>query len=233
MNRYDRIVSTVLACAAVAFLAMIVKREVQFKQTPTQALNAERLDSSEWADILRSAYIEGDTAHAVVLATFFDIECPFCRRSHQEIEKLYSEQRDSLTLAFVHFPLPQHSLATTGARALECTEDSRAYLSLLKVLYDRQGKLDPMNWRGYAWEAGVKDTVAFEDCMRSSRSLPKVDQGKAVGSRIGVTGTPFVVVNGWKFSLPPSDSILRASITNIRQGKHPLTGETLSSSSLR
>jgi hypothetical protein len=59
----------------------------------------------------------------------------------------------------------------------------------------------------YGAEAGVGDTASFARCAASIRSFPLVDAGRALGKRIGVTSTPTVIINGWRYSSPPYDSL--------------------------
>ena len=53
---------------------------------------------------------------------------------------------------------------------------------------------------------GVRDTLRFSECNAAKGPLPRVDRGLEVGRKIGVRGTPTVIVNRWLLPTPPRDT---------------------------
>jgi protein-disulfide isomerase len=75
-----------------------------------------------------------------------------------------------------------------------------------------------------AREAGVPDLAEFERCFGSDETLARIDVGRATGRRIGVVGTPTVLVDGWVMTRPPTLEELRARVqASLQVG----TGERL------
>jgi protein-disulfide isomerase len=60
---------------------------------------------------------------------------------------------------------------------------------------------------------------AFGKCMALSDTLSSVEAGVRMAHKIGVLGTPTVLVNGWRYSTPPSEDELAGAIARILSGK--------------
>jgi protein-disulfide isomerase len=55
--------------------------------------------------------------------------------------------------------------------------------------------------------------------MALSDTLSSVEAGVRMAHKIGVLGTPTVLVNGWRYSTPPSEDELAGAIARILSGK--------------
>jgi protein-disulfide isomerase len=51
--------------------------------------------------------------------------------------------------------------------------------------------------------------------------------GYRLAQKFDVTGTPTVLINGWRFGRPPTDSILLAAIDTLLAGGEAFPGLTL------
>jgi protein-disulfide isomerase len=51
--------------------------------------------------------------------------------------------------------------------------------------------------------------------------MSRVDSGSALAQRIGVRGTPTLIVNGWRFSAPPSEEELGKAVSKLLVGEKP------------
>jgi hypothetical protein len=74
---------------------------------------------------------------------------------------------------------------------------------------------------GICPQAMVPDSAEFSGCAADTTRVDRIDRGRALGALLKVRGTPTVIVNGWRFPIPPSDSQMRRIVTNILQGKKP------------
>jgi hypothetical protein len=102
-----------------------------------------------------------------------------------------------------------HRFARPAAVAFECARgDLSRQQRIVDLLYAKQDSLGLKAWAGFAREAGIQDTLSFDSCVREPRDLSRLDLGEAAAKRLGVQGTPGVMVNGWLFPAPPADSIL-------------------------
>jgi len=86
------------------------------------------------------------------------------------------------------------------------------------LLFKKQDSLGLKTWTSYASEAGVRDVPEFSRCVADTGALQGVDLGRDVGVKLGVHGTPTVVINGELFSRPPQDS-LRAIVERLLSQK--------------
>lgn len=86
---------------------------------------------------------------------------------------------------------------------------------MVDVLFRKQDSLGLKPWAGYATEAGVPDTAAFNACASTTTATARIDEGLRIGNAIGVRGTPTIVVNGWKFPLAPDEGELNKRIKSL------------------
>ncbi|MBP7841425.1 thioredoxin domain-containing protein [Patescibacteria group bacterium] len=83
---------------------------------------------SELANIKKNAYIEGNPNARLTVLEYSDLECPFCKRHHQNgtIAKLLKNYPDDVNHIFRQFPLNNiHPDAQKAAEATECAGDQK------------------------------------------------------------------------------------------------------------
>lgn len=76
-------------------------------------------------------------------------------------------------------------------------------------------------WSSYASVAGIQDTTDFAQCVSNNNTFPRIERGRDAGAEAGVHGTPTVIINGWRFPIPPYDN-LPTIIENLLAGRGPL-----------
>jgi protein-disulfide isomerase len=114
-----------------------------------------------------------------------------------------TERPGDFAYIFVHFPLSQHRFATPAGNAVECAKSFDRFHELVDAIFVKQDSLGLKSWTSFAVDAGVSDTATIAACANSPAVNPVIDSGRAYGSRLGVKGTPTLVVNGWVLSNPP------------------------------
>lgn len=117
---------------------------------------------------LEKAVKTGDGPHTVI--EFTDPDCPFCRKAAEFFEK-----RSDVTKYTFFLPLNIHPDARNKVRYILCQEDrGKAFREVMK------GKLDKEK---------------YETCSRSEvEELQKIYEAEA--GRLGISGTPFFIVDG-------------------------------------
>lgn len=75
---------------------------------------------------------------------------------------------------------------------------------MIELLFRKQDSLGLKPWPSYAMEAGIRDSIGFGRCLGDKSYMARVDSGQAVGQRLSVTGTPTIMIDGWKYAIPPS-----------------------------
>jgi protein-disulfide isomerase len=215
MNRHvETALTTLLTVATVLSAGILLRRELGGSETGTNRPPPPRYIEG-WESLPVSASF-GNAASPIRLVIFTDFECPFCRRFHETALQNFARAfPDSVRWSVVHLPGPRHRFAKPAAYAFECAlRDSIASARIADVLYAQQDSFGLKSWTDMGTEAGVTDSIAFKECLRAPPSA-LVNSGEAAGIKAGVSGTPGIMLNGWLFSTPPSDSLLIRAATYL------------------
>jgi len=95
---------------------------------------------------------------------------------------------------------------------------------MVDYLFEMQDSIGKKSWEWFARGAGVKDLSAFSRCVSDTTALPSVERGIELGRRFEVTGTPTVLLTGWRFGAPPVDSVLFRVVGDVVAGRKPYRG---------
>lgn len=159
---------------------------------------------------LKNVHAKGSKNAPVTLVEFTDMQCPYCQKAHDklsaELYKTYT--KDQVRWVFKHFPLGMHNWAEPAHVALECAADQKkkAFWEMSEMFFrdakDRtETKITKENVndraKSYAKELKLK-VGKFEKCLSNEKMLSRVRRDVEEGSRVGVTSTPTIFVNGRK-----------------------------------
>jgi protein-disulfide isomerase len=181
------------------------------------------VQEKDWRTLIPSGTRIGSADAPVTIVEFADLECPFCKRFHESSLAAVQKQFGSkVSLVYVHFPITSHRFARPAARAAECASMQGVFGGFISAIYRKQDSLGLKSWTSYAVDAGVRDTAAFVVCARATGTLTLIDSGLAAGTRLHVEATPTVLVNGWRFATPPSDTTLTRVVGALLNGR-PVT----------
>jgi protein-disulfide isomerase len=221
-RKLERLVTAVLVVCAVATTGVVVHREF-FPPAPLSApADQKPVLVKDWRNALGKGVRLGAAAAPVQLIEFADFECPYCAMFHKDMETLRARYPTQVALTYFHFPLPMHRFAEPAARVVECAGDQGRFEPMYDLLFDQQDKFGLKPWSEFATEAGVPDTAAFEACIKRAEPIPRVSEGKALGSQLDIQGTPTVVINGWKLGRPPTLDELDHMVKAILAGNSPV-----------
>ena len=218
----DAVITAVLVVCAVITTGVVVHREFFVQRVATESAKQKPVFIKEWQSVLEHGVRMGPWPTKVNLIEFGDFECPFCGSFHRTLKTLREGYPADLTIIYVHFPLEGHRFAIPAARAAECAGDQGRFEAMYDLLFEQQDKFGFKPWAEFAVEAGVADGAAFEVCIKRTEPLPRVTEGKALGSELNVQGTPTLIINGWKLGHPPSLEELDAMVKAILAGKSPV-----------
>lgn len=213
-DRFERVATGLIVASAIAVAAVVVRRELA---APSPASSSSPVSNRTASDDFRSllddsAKVAYDSG-SVVVVQFSDMACPFCRRFHLAMRSAAATTGIPVRNVFVHFPLPQHRFAIPAAKAAECARDQGRFDEFVDAVFERQDSLGLRPWTAYARDASIHDTLTFRTCAARADTPERVALGRQVGERLQVSGTPTVLINGWRYAVPPYDSmpsILRA-----------------------
>lgn len=196
-QRFERVLYSVLVASAAAIAVAVIKREFFATTGPIVRPEKDPEFVASWGDALPIALSSGRDDAPVKVVEFVDFECPVCAHYHPTLREVAATRADRASLLYVHVPLTQHRFALAAARAVECADSMHHLEGFVDVVFEKQDSLGLKTWASYAQDSGVSDTVSFRQCMTSDPPPARIAAGSALAKKLGVKGTPTLMVNGW------------------------------------
>ena len=144
----------------------------------------------------------GDEAAPVSIIEFGDYQCPACASFALQLKpRIDAQLVESGEAKFVYYDFPItniHPNAFLAARAARCAGAQDAYWEYHQLLFQNQARWSTANlpmsaFEDYAGEVGI-DEDEFAQCLNSDRFADVVTANMQVGNRMGVGGTPTVLI---------------------------------------
>jgi protein-disulfide isomerase len=219
-GKADRIASWVLTASALVIALSVGAREWRAMRAVGRPSTAPEL-IDDWKAIVPLGAESGNAAAPIKVIVFSDFECPGCKTFHTTLSDLVARRPRDVSIVSVNLPLAKHRCARPAAEAFECAARVKRHPSMEAVLYSKHDSLGVKSWVSFAIESGIVDTKAFRSCLTDSATAHRIDAQMALAERLEVHGTPTVLVNGWRYPLPPSKARLEQAIDAILRGDAP------------
>jgi len=187
--------TAVLVCCALVITGLAVRRELGSAAPVATPYTEQVRPVRDWRSYASGSRI-GPAGAAVTIVEFSDFQCPYCRTMADRLRALRQAHPDEVTLIYRHFPLSYHPHARSAARASFCADRQGRFEAFHDALFAAQDSLDGTGWQRFAGIAGVPDAAAFDACLRDGASLEAVERDVAAGRKLGIAGTPALLVNG-------------------------------------
>lgn len=204
-SRFESVVSALLTVAALTVAGAVLHREV-FSDNPKDGPSAPR-KAVGWDELSANAVEVGDPAAKLQIVEFVDFECPACGLFHR---RTLEELRDSLgsgtySLKLIYLPLRGHRFAPAAAVAAECADEQGMLPSFVNTIFRQQDSIGIKSWEALVLGAGVAqaDSLQFRECIRRDQ-FDRIETHRRLAEKYEVRATPTVLVNGWRYDLPPS-----------------------------
>ena len=140
----------------------------------------------------------GATDAKVVFYEFSDFQCPFCGRAYQTVEDFMAKHGDEVTLVYKHFPLVSiHPQALPAAKAAWAATQQGKFWEYYDALFTQQDKLGEEFYLEIAQSLDL-DLEQFNRDRALADSA--IMQDMQLGEKLGVSGTPFFLMNDKAFS---------------------------------
>jgi protein-disulfide isomerase len=140
----------------------------------------------------------GAKAGQVLLVEFSDFQCPYCRDADVILQPFMAKHKDIVTLAYKHFPLIGiHAEAMPAAKAAWAAGQQGKFWEYQEALFTHQDQLGEVFYQSTARTLHL-DLKRFE-LDRNNAEAP-IQQDMVLGQKLGISGTPFFVMNGETFS---------------------------------
>lgn len=139
--------------------------------------------------------IYGNPEARITLQEFGDIECPFCRKMHDDLKQVVDNAENTINWEFKHFPLESHNpAAALQAKVIECVKDSYgnkvAWAALDRFIFETAGNGKGVgDLTNFVRGMGLSG-VAIDLCMASDAHENRIESDYREGQALGITGTP-------------------------------------------
>jgi protein-disulfide isomerase len=147
-------------------------------------------DTLDLPSAIRLGHAHGD----VIMVEFFDYNCPFCKRSAQDLQALLKAEPD-LTYVLVNFAVlgPASVAATRVALGYLQLQGPDRYLPLHLSLFGLHGAVDGERALAEARTLGADETNLVESAD-SDRTTQWMKEAFRLGSSLGLVATPSYLV---------------------------------------
>lgn len=216
MKHVSRFADAILVTCSIAMVVAFVQRKSNAR--PSVAISEPREFIANWKDLLVAGVSAGPENARITIVEFGDLECPACRRFHLALASIRREADFDVRFVLVHYPLANHRFAVPAARAVECAREQHRGGEMVEMLFTHQDSLGLMSWAEYGRRAAVPSAFVLDRCLSDRAEFGRIDEGRRLGERLGVRGTPTILANGWRISPGKDlDRVLRL----IKDGKPP------------
>jgi protein-disulfide isomerase len=134
----------------------------------------------------------------IELVVFSDFQCPYCVRFAKPAKELQKHYGDRARLVFMQFPLPSHREAHVAAEAALAAHAQGKFWEMHDLLFENRQSLLRANLDKFADQLGL-DLPQFQREMNQELYKKIIQKQMESGKAAGVTGTPTLVVNGYKY----------------------------------
>jgi protein-disulfide isomerase len=190
----------ILSVCAVAVTFLLAVHVLRPAPPPTRRGPPVPQLVENWQTLLGAGERIGSADAKVVVIEFTDLQCPVCRRFAAVLDSALHRYGDTLAVEVLHFPLTTiHPQALPAARAAECARAQGRFAEFLATVYAQQDSLGVKPWRRMAADAGVGDMSRFSACLTDSAEVPRITRGLHLADSLELTGTPTLIINGWRF----------------------------------
>lgn len=163
---------------------------------PADPTTPVKADTLNLPPVTEQDHIRGSKDAKLTWIEYSDLECPFCKKIHPDLQKLVTEYDGQLRWVYRHFPLTSiHSKAPKEAEAAECAAaagGNESFWKFIDRLYEvtpANNGLDEKELPKIAQYIGL-NVSAFNRCLAGGQYKTRVDSDYNGGSKAGVTGTP-------------------------------------------
>jgi len=157
--------------------------------------------SIQIAPITSADNIIGNSNAKIVIVTYSDYECPFCKTFHNTMVQIINTYKpDDVAWIYRQFPIAQlHPKALKESEAALCANDlggNKSFWDFSNRIFEitpSNNQLDPSELPNIAKFIGL-DTSSFNTCLSSGKFTNAVQSDVAAATKAGALGTPYSVI---------------------------------------
>jgi protein-disulfide isomerase len=190
------------------------KQQQEKKQQELRAFSQELITNPK--GIIRSSPTNGLAESKIVLVEFSDFQCPYCAEADKKLKRFMTKHRDEITLTYKHFPLNAiHPEAMFAASAAWAAGQQGKFWEYHDALFAQQKKLGENLYLSIAKTLKL-NLAQFNKDRNGEAANAAIQEDIRLAERLGISGTPFFVMNRETFSgvLPEAD--IENVLTRVR-----------------
>ncbi len=203
MNKTRWIVFSVI-CVLVLGVLVVTKKDNDIN---IDNIDAGKVVSANKTDRKIGDHVFGSDQKKVILIEYGDFQCPGCASLFPKLKPLKEQYKDQLTFVFRNFPLTSiHPNALAAATAAEAAGLQGKWWEYHDMLYENQNEWSSVDsdkrtsiFVGYARDLEL-NIKTFEKDLSNEAISQKISRDQALGTKIGATSTPTLVLNGKKLA---------------------------------
>lgn len=135
-------------------------------------------------------------AHAkTTFVEFFDYNCPYCRASHDAVEKFYQAHKANACFAFIEFPIEGPESTAAARLAIAARDQPDRYLDYHFAMMHQDASVTEQLALAVAKKVGLNLPLLEKDAQAQSVSVA-IANARALAVAVGIDGTPVFVVDG-------------------------------------
>ncbi len=141
---------------------------------------------------------KGKEGSKVTIVEFADYQCPHCKTASELLKKLTDKFKDKVKYVYIDFPINPSGISKIVAEASHCAAEQNKYWEFHYKAFDGQTTLDKDSPTKIAKELKL-DEPKFKACSDGTKGKAMVEKGRNEGERVGVSGTPYLIINGRRY----------------------------------
>ncbi len=159
----------------------------------------------------------GAKTQKIVLVEFSDFQCPYCAKAHQTLKQFMATHQNQVTLVYKFLPLIQiHAEAMNSAKAAWAAGQQGKFWEFQDALFTQQDKLGEPLYVATAKALNL-DLKKFDQDRQGDVVSAAIQKDVAMAEKLGVSGTPFLVMNGEPISGAAQLADLEALLGKVNQ----------------
>jgi protein-disulfide isomerase len=216
-QRFESALSVMMTVCALIVTGIMLRDGVGAAPNQTEGLAPEPFEG--WSAVTERGHLLGREDAKVAIVVFVDYECPFCRVLHMRLDSLLAQYPNDVSLRLIDFPLSVHKNAATAALAAQCSAEQGVLGPFAKAAFLRQESLQEAAWADLAGVDGEGGRERFDACMKGNDALQLADTARAFARGHSISGTPTLLMNGWRLRRPPTLGVLSEASKRVLAGK--------------
>ena len=181
---------------------LIIKGENVTKKEAGEP-KARKIDMAQLG--LDKSPFRGGAQAKMTIVEFSNFQCPFCLKSWKKMEELLGKYPQEVRYVFKHFPLQPKGIQFELSEMVAATQEvsQEAFWAVHDFFFSSEGQTfvkkdrevlkkkieEILKEKGY-------DEKLFRMALETGKGKKRVEEDILTGNRIGVRGTPSIVVNG-------------------------------------